>query len=84
VHTLYVKTKIYEQGPVFDNGEMRLTFGPKRDKVTGWGKPHNEELHSLDSSPIIIRMLKSGRVRWEGHIACLERRVMHTEYSCDH
>jgi hypothetical protein len=76
--------KIHKQGPAFDNGEMRVIFGPKRDKVAGWRKLHNEELYSLDSSPVIIRMIKSGKVRWAGLITCLGRRVMHTGYSCDH
>jgi hypothetical protein len=45
-------------------------FGPKRDEVTGgWRKLHNEELHSLCSSPSIIRIIKSWRMRWTGHEA---------------
>jgi hypothetical protein len=49
---------------------MRRIFGPKRDEVTGgWRKLHNEELHSLYSSPSIIRMIKSRRIRWAGHEA---------------
>jgi hypothetical protein len=44
--------------------------GPKRDEVTGgWRKLHNEELHNLYSSPSIIRMIKSRRMRWAGHTA---------------
>jgi hypothetical protein len=44
-------------------------FGPKRDEVIGgWRKLHSEELHNLYSSPSIIRMIKSRRVRWAGHI----------------
>jgi hypothetical protein len=47
-----------------------IIFGPKRDEVTGgWRKLHNEELHSLYSSPNIIRMTKSRRMRWAGHVA---------------
>jgi hypothetical protein len=42
----------------------------RRDEVTGdWRKLHNEELHSLYSSPNIIRMVKSRRMRWGGHVA---------------
>jgi hypothetical protein len=45
-------------------------FGPKRDEETGgWRKLHNEELHNLYSSPSIIRMIKSRRMRWAGHVA---------------
>jgi hypothetical protein len=45
-------------------------FGPKRDEVTAdWRKLHNEELHNLYSSPNIIRMIKSKRMRWAGHVA---------------
>jgi hypothetical protein len=39
----------------------------------GWRKLHNEELHNLDFSPSIIRMIKSRRMRWAGHVACLKR-----------
>jgi hypothetical protein len=49
---------------------LRRIFGPKRDEVTGgWRNMHNEELHNLYSSPSIIRMMKSRRIRWAGHIA---------------
>jgi hypothetical protein len=45
-------------------------FGPKRDEVTGgWRKLRSEELHNLYSSPSIIRMIKSSRMRWAGHVA---------------
>jgi hypothetical protein len=49
---------------------LRRIFGPKRDEVTGeWRKLHNEELRDLYSSPSIIRIIKSRRMRWAGHIA---------------
>jgi hypothetical protein len=49
---------------------MRRIFGPKRDEETGgWRKLHDEELHNLYSSPSIIRMIKSRRIRLTGHIA---------------
>ena len=55
---------------VFENRVLRRIFGPKRDDVTGdWGKLHNEELSDLYSSPNIIRMIKSRRMRWAGHAA---------------
>jgi hypothetical protein len=45
-------------------------FGPNRDEVTGgWRKLHNEELHRLYSSASIIRVIKSRRIRWAGHVA---------------
>jgi hypothetical protein len=44
-------------------------FGPKGDEVIeDWRKLHNEELHNLYSSPSIIRMIKSKRMRWAGHV----------------
>jgi hypothetical protein len=55
---------------VFENRVLRRIFGPKRDEVTGgWRGLHNEELHNLCSSPSIIRMIKSRRMRWAGHVA---------------
>jgi hypothetical protein len=55
---------------VFENRVLRRIFGPKRDGVTGgWRKLHNEELHNLYSSPSLIRIIKSRRMRWEGHVA---------------
>jgi hypothetical protein len=54
---------------VFENRVLRI-FGPKRDEVIGgWRKLHNEELHNLYSSPSIIRIIKSRRMRWAGHVA---------------
>jgi hypothetical protein len=55
---------------VLENGVLRRIFGPKRDEMTGdWRKLHNEELHNLYSSPNIIRMIKSRRMKWAGHVA---------------
>ena len=49
---------------------MRRVFGPKRDEVTGeWRKLHNEEPNDLYSLPYIVRMVKSRRMRWAGHVA---------------
>jgi hypothetical protein len=54
---------------VFENRMLRRIFGP-RDEVAGdWRKLHNEELHNLFSSPNTIRMIKSRRMRWAGHVA---------------
>jgi hypothetical protein len=48
----------------------RRIFGPKRDEMTGdWRKLHNEEIYNLYSSPIIIRIIKTRRMRWAGHVA---------------
>jgi len=55
---------------VFENRVLRKVFGPKRDEVTGeWSKLHNEELNDLYSSPNIVRVIKSRRMRWAGHVA---------------
>jgi hypothetical protein len=55
---------------VFENRVLRRIFGPKGNGVTGgWRKLHNEELHNLYSSPSIIRIIKSRRMRWAGHVA---------------
>jgi hypothetical protein len=54
----------------FQNRVLRRTFGPERDGVTGGcRKLHNEELHNLYSSPSIIRIIRSRRMRWAGHVA---------------
>jgi hypothetical protein len=57
---------------LFDNRVLRRIFGPKMDEVTGERrKLHNEELNDLYSSPTIVRMIKSRRMRWAGHVACM-------------
>jgi hypothetical protein len=54
----------------FENRVLRKIFWPKRDEVTGeWRKLHNEELNDLYSLPNIVRMIKSRRKRWAGHVA---------------
>jgi hypothetical protein len=55
---------------VFEKRVLRRLFGPKRDEVTGeWRKLHTEELRDLYSSPSIIRIIKSWRMRWAAHVA---------------
>jgi hypothetical protein len=55
---------------VLENRVLRRIFGPKRDALTGeWGKLHNEEIRDLYSSPSIITIIKSRRMRWTGHVA---------------
>jgi hypothetical protein len=61
---------------VFENRVLKRLFGPERDEVTGeWRKLHNEELHGLYSSTNIIRMIKSRRVRWAGHVARMGKMI---------
>jgi len=60
---------------VFENRMLRRIFGLKRDDVTGeWRKLHNEELNNLYSSPNTLRVIKSRRMRWAGHVACMGER----------
>jgi hypothetical protein len=55
---------------IFESRVLRRIFGPKRDEATGeWKRLHNEELYALYSSPNIIRVIKSRRLRWAGHVA---------------
>jgi hypothetical protein len=60
---------------VFENRVLRRIFGPKRDEVTGkWGRLHNKELYALYSSPNIIRVIKSMRLRLARHVARMGER----------
>ena len=55
---------------VFEKKELRRIFGPRRDEVTGeWRRLHNAEQNDLYSSPNIVRVIKSRRTRWAGHVA---------------
>jgi len=64
---------------VFENRVLRRVFGSKRDEVTGeWRKLHNEDLRDLYSLPNIVRVVKSRRMRWAGHVASMgDGRVVH-------
>jgi hypothetical protein len=69
---------------LLENRVLRRIFGPKRDEVTGeWRKLHNEELHDLYSSPSIIRIIKSQRMKWAGHVARMWEKRNATDYWCE-
>jgi hypothetical protein len=54
---------------VFENGVLRIKCRPKKDEGIGeWRKLHNEELNDLYSSPTIVRVIKSRRMKWAGHV----------------
>jgi hypothetical protein len=66
---------------MFENRVLRRIFGPKRDKVTGDRRNlHNKELYKLYSSPNIIRIIKSKRIRRKGHVARMGKKEMHIGY----
>jgi hypothetical protein len=56
---------------VFVNSVLRKIFGPKKEKDGSWRKLYNDELHSLYSSPNIVTVIKSRRMRWAEHVACM-------------
>jgi hypothetical protein len=57
---------------VFENRVLRKIFGPKREEDESCRKLHNDELHSLHFASNTIRVIKSRRMRWAGHVACIE------------
>jgi hypothetical protein len=65
---------------VFENRVLRRIFGPKREEDGSWRKLHNDELHSLYSSPNILSMIKSRRMRWVGHVARMGRGEVFTAF----
>jgi hypothetical protein len=70
VRNLVSELKEEHRVSVIENRVLRRIFGPKRDEMMEeWKKLHNEELHNMYSSPNVIRMIKSSRMRWEGHVA---------------
>jgi hypothetical protein len=76
-----IKEKHMSRLEVFENRVLRTIFGSNRDEVMGgWRKLHNEELHNLYSLSSIIRMLKSRRMRWTGHVARMRESKMHIRY----
>jgi len=61
---------------LFENRVLRRIFGPKRGEVRGeWRKLRNEELNDLYSSPNSVRVMKSRRMRWAGHVALTGERT---------
>ena len=70
--TLYLALKEERRLRVFENRILRRIFGPKRDENGERRRLHNEELHSLYRSPNIVRVIKSRRLRWAGHVARME------------
>jgi hypothetical protein len=59
----------------FENRVLRKIFGPKRDEFIGeWRRLHNKRLYDLSSSPNIIPVIKSRRIIWAGHVACMGAR----------
>jgi len=65
---------------VFEKRVLRRIFGPRRDEVIGeWSKLHNEELNDTYPSPNIFRVIKSRRMRWEGHVARMGEKDRHIQ-----
>jgi hypothetical protein len=73
--TLSLTVREERRPRVFENRVLRRVFGPKRDEVTGeWRKLHKEELSDLYSSPNIVWVIKSRRMKWAGHVAFMGER----------
>jgi hypothetical protein len=65
---------------VFENRVLRRIYGPKREEGRSWRKFHNDEFHCLYSSPHIVRVIKSRRMRWAGHVAHMGRGEVFTGF----
>jgi hypothetical protein len=80
IFNLDVRVHLASYKPIFFFNDEDI-LSPKRDEVTGdWRKLHNEELHNLYSSPNIIRMIKSRRMRWAEHVTRMGRPEMYIGY----
>jgi hypothetical protein len=65
---------------VFENRVLRRIFGPRREEDGSWRKFHNDELHNLYSSPNIVGVITSRRMKWAGHVARMgERRDVYRD-----
>jgi hypothetical protein len=60
---------------VFENRVLRI-FGPEREEDRSWRELHNDELHSLYSSPNVVKVIKSRRMRWAGHVTRMGERCL--------
>ena len=69
---LYLTLREERRLRVIENKILRRIFGPKSDENGEWGRLQNEELHGLYRSPNIVRVIKSRRLRWAGHVARME------------
>jgi len=66
---------------VFENRVLKRIFGPKSDELRReWRKLHNKELNNRNCSPNIVRLIKSRRVRWAGHVALMKSGEVHTGF----
>ena len=65
---------------VFENRILRRIFGPKKDENGEWRRLHNEELQSLYRSPNIVRVIKSRKLRWAGHVARWRKAGMFSKF----
>jgi hypothetical protein len=65
---------------VFENRVLRRIYGPKMEEDGSWRKLHNDELHSLFSSPNIVMVIKSRRIRRAGYVACMGRGEVFTGF----
>jgi hypothetical protein len=82
--TWYLSLREEHRLRVFEKRVLRRIFGPKYDGVMGnWRKLHNEMLYNVYSSPSIIRMIKSRRTRWAGHVTRMGRKEMHIGFWCE-
>jgi hypothetical protein len=74
-------SRLFRRLRVFENRMLRMIFGPNGDEATGeWRRLHKEELNDLYLSPNIIRIIKSRRMRWAGHVARMGKREVHTGF----